>query len=446
MQARSFRLVFAASGLAAVAAVGCSLALDFDESKIPVEDTGITGDDSAVPDTGTDTNKPDTGGDTTDTNDTTPPPDTLDSTPPPDTTDAADATDTADSTVADTTDAADTTDSATADTTDSGTADTGADTTDASTADTTDSATADTGTDTADSTVADTADAGTDTTDAADTTDAGTDTTDTADSAVADTTDAADTTDTADAAPVTSTFLTVLTNSQETPPIAAGTTTDSTATFTLNETAATLTYTINHNVLSPTSAHFHTAFGGVAAAPTFDLGSTLTSPITGTWTGLSATNIADLKAGKIYVNVHNAAHSTGEVRGQLVRPGETFYTVAMNGGNETPPVTTSTNTGTVQFVLNGTTLTYNGTTTFAAGKILASGGAHIHSGAVGVAGGVVYDLTVSGSDLIGAITGITAGDVTHLGDATYYVNVHTTDFTGGEIRGQIIKHFVATPP
>jgi hypothetical protein len=79
---------------------------------------------------------------------------------------------------------------------------------------------------------------------------------------------------------------------------------------------------------------------------------------------------------------------------------------------------------------------------------------HIHSGAEGVAGPVVVDLhprtgagraqgviangTITASDLVGPLTGMTLEDLYELftsGEA--YVNLHTTSFPGGEIRGQL---------
>ena len=79
---------------------------------------------------------------------------------------------------------------------------------------------------------------------------------------------------------------------------------------------------------------------------------------------------------------------------------------------------------------------------------------HIHSGAEGVAGPVVVDLhtttstgrsqgiiaegTIRAGDLEGPLTGLTLADLYALftsGGA--YVNLHTTAYPGGEIRGQI---------
>jgi CHRD domain len=70
-------------------------------------------------------------------------------------------------------------------------------------------------------------------------------------------------------------------------------------------------------------------------------------------------------------------------------------------------------------------------------------GAHIHLGAVGVAGDVVVDLDPFGADITGnkaahcvTTTPETAAAII-ANPSGYYVNVHTTDFPGGAIRGQL---------
>ncbi len=67
-----------------------------------------------------------------------------------------------------------------------------------------------------------------------------------------------------------------------------------------------------------TMAHFHgPAAPGANAPPTVPVPtSALASPIKGTAT-LDDGQIADLKAGKWYFNVHTAAHPGGEIRGQV---------------------------------------------------------------------------------------------------------------------------------
>ena len=66
--------------------------------------------------------------------------------------------------------------------------------------------------------------------------------------------------------------------------------------------------------------------------------------------------------------------------------------------------------------------------------------AHIHEAPAGVNGGVV--VTLSPPDESGMASGCTIADTALVKDirknpAEYYVNVHTTDYPGGAIRGQL---------
>ena len=71
---------------------------------------------------------------------------------------------------------------------------------------------------------------------------------------------------------------------------------------------------------------------------------------------------------------------------------------------------------------------------------LPAAAAHIHEGARGVAGGVV--VTLMAPDANGTAKGSAAVDAALMqrmmdNPAGFYVNVHTTDFPGGAVRGQL---------
>ncbi|HEY5218370.1 MAG TPA: CHRD domain-containing protein [Gemmatimonadaceae bacterium] len=123
------------------------------------------------------------------------------------------------------------------------------------------------------------------------------------------------------------------------------------------------------------------------------------------------------------------------------------YVANMNGASETP-ATTSKGTGTATFVLSGTRLRYTITVADLTGPATM---AHIHIGAVGVAGPPAYTFKikniVSGTLAKGSIDltkevgkGVSGDSLKALiANGNAYVNVHTKANPGGEIRGQVEK-------
>ncbi len=110
----------------------------------------------------------------------------------------------------------------------------------------------------------------------------------------------------------------------------------------------------------------------------------------------------------------------------------------MDGSQEVPPNASpgfGSFTGTLDDVTGAITLSG----TFG-GLIAAATAAHIHGPALpGVNGPVILPLTVSNATS-GTVTGngiFTAAQVADLLAGRHYVNIHTSTFPGGEIRGQI---------
>jgi hypothetical protein len=117
-----------------------------------------------------------------------------------------------------------------------------------------------------------------------------------------------------------------------------------------------------------------------------------------------------------------------------VLPGEVLYSATLSGANENPPVTTSA-TGGAQFILDptGTDLRYEAVFTG-----LTATASHIHTGAAGVIGDVLYPLTLIAGGAKGT-QAITPADLTALNAGGLYINAHTVANPNGEIRGQIGK-------
>ncbi|HJW43568.1 MAG TPA: CHRD domain-containing protein [Geothrix sp.] len=108
---------------------------------------------------------------------------------------------------------------------------------------------------------------------------------------------------------------------------------------------------------------------------------------------------------------------------------------ALSGAQEAP-ANASTAVGTATFSVDPATKTLTGTVTTTG---IAGTAAHIHDGAPGVAGPVIIPLTggTAGVWTVPASTVLTDAQYASLQANNYYVNVHSTAFPAGEIRGQI---------
>jgi hypothetical protein len=185
--------------------------------------------------------------------------------------------------------------------------------------------------------------------------------------------------------------------------------------------------------LAPTMAHIHPGIAGVPGSPILTFNN-LGASFAGTGT-LSPAQLDALAAGRLYTNIHTNAFQGGEIRGQLLRPGEQLFAAALSGSNEVPPVASAA-TGAMQLVLNAaaTSLRYESAVT----GLADAAAAFMVNGPAGVAGGSpVATLTVVGVNPIGTLP-VSATDLTNLMASLYYVDVHSSLHPEGEIRGQIV--------
>ncbi|CAN5836726.1 CHRD domain-containing protein [soil metagenome] len=127
--------------------------------------------------------------------------------------------------------------------------------------------------------------------------------------------------------------------------------------------------------------------------------------------------------------------------GTAIAGDELEFEADLSGANEVPAVATAA-TGEAEFEIAGDTLTYELEAEDIAGVV----GAHIHSGAPGENGPIIVDLGVPGNcevddeELKCEATLIPAGldtVVETMLSGNAYVNVHTAENPGGEIRGQL---------
>lgn len=113
--------------------------------------------------------------------------------------------------------------------------------------------------------------------------------------------------------------------------------------------------------------------------------------------------------------------------------------LAFLSGAEEVPANASPATGTGTFVLSDdeTSLSY---TIEYSGLTATETGAHIHNAPAGTNGSVVHTLPAT-NPKVGAWA-ISPAMVLELRAGNLYANIHTTNFPGGEIRGQLIAEAV----
>ncbi len=114
---------------------------------------------------------------------------------------------------------------------------------------------------------------------------------------------------------------------------------------------------------------------------------------------------------------------------------------SLSGSAEVPPVTTSAQ-GTVTATLEGNTLTLSGGFNGLQSDLFEVNGsaAHVHNGAAGTNGSILFNLTVTTNDKRnGSLSGskeLSKEEQEAFKTQRLYVNIHTQNNQAGEIRGQ----------
>jgi hypothetical protein len=234
------------------------------------------------------------------------------------------------------------------------------------------------------------------------------------------------------------TLTAMLSGDQETTPTVTGAL--GSGTLTLLSPSRALSGSVRLDGVTATMAHIHTGEVGVDGAVIVPLAETPAG--SGEWavpagTQLTEAQAASFAAGGLYFNAHNTANPAGEIRGQI---GRQVFAAQLSASQEVPT--------------NGSTATGNGLVSFDPvtkrfSARLTLGGvtatmAHIHTGAIGVNGPVLFTLsqTAAGSGIwvSSADTLLTDAQIAALAAGGLYFNAHSTAFPGGEIRGQIARN------
>lgn len=208
------------------------------------------------------------------------------------------------------------------------------------------------------------------------------------------------------------------------------------ATFTLDGTRTRLGYTLEHTVEAPTEVHVHLGIAGEAGEVL------LTLPVgPGVLTGtvpVSPDQARAIAEGNAYVDVHSEAHPDGEVRAQIVLPGELVYVAQLTGEQVNPPNAVRSS-GLAQVLVDGTTnrMRFH---VFTRGMTVSPTDVSIHVAPAGADGPTAVELTDPKTPpsplLFGARTVQTTQDLDY---GRWYVNVGSPRLPTGEIRGQLLR-------
>ena len=116
-------------------------------------------------------------------------------------------------------------------------------------------------------------------------------------------------------------------------------------------------------------------------------------------------------------------------------PALTQFVANLTSDQEVPRVDFTDSEGTATVNLNpDNTLTYALTTT----SLEEATAAHIHLGSAAEAGPIIFPLTGGPTSWAGTTGVLSAEQLTALNEGRLYINVHTLENTGGEIRGTIV--------
>jgi len=193
--------------------------------------------------------------------------------------------------------------------------------------------------------------------------------------------------------------------------------------------------------IAATLAHIHRGYAGAAGPVIVNFVQNASNSARWEPQGgalLTADQITELLAGKLYVNVHSAAYPQGEIRGQIQPDNIDVVITTMNGGAVAPPVTTTAAgvaATTVDAQASNATVHVNST------GVDDGTEAHVHKAAAGATNTTpLFALTkdaTSPGHWSAEVQTIAAADRTDFDANGWYVDIHAPANPAGAIRGQI---------
>jgi len=227
----------------------------------------------------------------------------------------------------------------------------------------------------------------------------------------------------------TSTFAFHLSGDQEVPPTPLTERGGCFAQF--NSASSTLSLVCTHNVVDPTVMHIHHGARGTNGTIAFDLGSP-SSPVEAVWSGMSASDVADLMSGNLYVNIHTSGRPGGAIRGQIVPRSIDNFSFVATGSQELA------NKDSLATANCNTDLSDDATSLFlqCTHNVVSPTAIHIHDAPIGVAGPTVMDFPATNP--FSGSAPMTPRLVADFEAGFLYMNIHSPAYPDGEIRGQLL--------
>ncbi len=111
------------------------------------------------------------------------------------------------------------------------------------------------------------------------------------------------------------------------------------------------------------------------------------------------------------------------------------FSATLTGASESSP-NASTATGSSTGVYNMSTKILTVTTIYSGITVTVG---HIHKGETGVSGPVEFPFIITASPILFTSSALSTSEETDLMENKFYVNLHSTTYPAGEIRGQLIK-------
>lgn len=222
------------------------------------------------------------------------------------------------------------------------------------------------------------------------------------------------------------------------------------STLWLNNSMDTLHYNVLYTGLTSNAAaaHFHNGepnqSGGVVKELT-----PVNNMLTGIWTKYDAMSpltpalISELLKGSLYFVVHTDSNPGGEIRGQVFRLAREGFIAELNGMQAT---TNSGAQGTAIATFDRDRTNLHTMVAFDGLQGTVTAG-HIHYGKKGESGGVALDLDPfinNGSYKYSPFDN--AISIAMRRNDSTYVNIHTSTFANGEIRGQLMRYYRISSP